>query len=190
MERPTHAAVQTHTLTVAPQKNLQQVEKTLKTEEKKEEKKVESKKQETKKIEKKPKKNSALVNGRNLSISTKEAVAVCDFVRNKDVDKALADLELVTLYKRAVPMRGEIPHRHGNIMAGRYPMNTVHAFIGLLKSLKTNALMHDMELEKFKIFCMAHQASRPYKRFGAGKIKRSNVELRLLPRMTMKGGKK
>jgi ribosomal protein L22 len=196
MERPTHAAVQAHAPHVAHEKT--QVEKSLKTEEKKveekkiDEKKLEKKTDEKKKVEavkvKKVKKTEALVNGRNLGISTKEAVAVCDFIRGKDVDHALRDLELVTQYKRAVPMRGEVPHRHGNMMAGRYPQNTVKEFIALVKSLKANALMHEMELEKCTITAMAHQASRPYKRFGQGKIKRSNVQLKLV--MKTNGGKK
>lgn len=191
MERPTNAAVATHAPTATADKNMK-VEKNVKAEDKKNEKqesKTSEAKKETKKIEKKPKRTEVSVNGRNLGVSTKEAVAVCNYIRNKDVDRAIRDLEQVLVYKRAVPMRGEIPHRHGNMMAGRYPMNTVKQFIMLVKSLKSNALAHDMELEKCKITCMAHQASRPYKRFGQGKIKRSNVQMKLIMRNT-NGGKK
>ncbi|MEN9626105.1 MAG: hypothetical protein RL557_433 [archaeon] len=192
MERPTHAATAAHAPGATADKTMH-VEKTTKAEDKKAVKsdvKTEVVKKETKKVDKKPKRHEVSVNGRNLGISTKESVAVCDYIRNKDVDRAIRDLEQVLLYKRAVPMRGEVPHRHGNMMAGRYPMNTVKQFIMLVKSLKSNALAHDMELEKYKITCMAHQAARPYKRFGQGKIKRSNVQMKLILRTMTEGGKK
>src|SRR3989338_6412033 len=132
------------------------------------------------------KKNEAVVNGRNLGISTKESVAVCNFIRNKDVDRAISKLEEVLKYKKAIPMKGEIPHRKGKIMSGRYPIKAVREFIKLLKSLKANSLVNELELEKFKIFCMANQASRPYRRFGQGRIKRSHVMIKLIPRGEIK----
>ena len=82
--------------------------------------------------------------------------------------------------KIAVPMRGEIPHRKGKIMSGRYPVKAAKEFIKLLKSLKTNALMNELELEKYKIFCKANIASRPYRRFGKGRFKRTHVEIKLI----------
>lgn len=200
MERPTHAATQVHvpasstkidTGTQALAKNNLEKNVEKKTNEKNTESKntVEKheKKETAKPVFKKIVRTETVVYGRNLGMSTKESVAVADYIRNKDVDRALADLEAVLKYKRAVPMQGEVPHRKGNMMAGRYPMKTVKNFIMLVKSLKSNAIMHEMPLEKYKIFAMAHQASRPYKRFGQGKIKRSNVELRLIAR---DGGKK
>ena len=83
--------------------------------------------------------------------------------------------------KRPIPMRGERPHRKG-IMSGRYPVNAIKEFIVLLKSLKANALVNELELEKFKIACKANVASRPYKRFGRGRMKRTHVELKLIKR--------
>ncbi|MEK6871737.1 MAG: hypothetical protein AABX16_02440 [Nanoarchaeota archaeon] len=194
MERPTPAMAQAHAPTIKADAPTQTIAKN-KTEKKINEKNTDDKnaveehekKETAKPAVKKHARTETVVYGRNLGMSTKESVAVADYVRNKNVDQALADLEAVLIYKRAVPMRGEVPHRKGNMMAGRYPMKTVKNFIMLVKSLKSNALMHEMPLEKYKIFAMAHQASRPYKRFGQGKIKRSNVELRLIAR---DGGKK
>ena len=128
-----------------------------------------------------PKKSEAVVNGRDLRISTKHSVAVCNFIKNKNIDDALAHLEEVSKMKRAIPMRGEIPHRKGKMMSGRYPLNAVKAFIRLLKSLKANAINHELELEKVKLACMANVASRPMKRFGQGKHKRSHVQIKLIP---------
>ncbi len=124
----------------------------------------------------------AIVNGKDLGISTKHSIAICNFIRGKDVDSAISMLEPVLQKKKAVPMKGEIPHRKGKIMSGRYPINATKIFIQLLKSLKTNAIAKEIEFEKYVIFCKANKASRPYRRytrFGSRQFKRTHVELRL-----------
>jgi len=130
-------------------------------------------------ISKVAKKTEAKVNGKSLPISTKHSIAVCNFIRGKDIDTAIKMLEDVRQYKRAVPMRGEIPHRKG-IMSGRYPQNAVMHFVKLLNSLKSNAIVNEMEYETYKLFCVSNVASRPYRRFGRGRFKRTHVELKLV----------
>jgi len=75
-------------------------------------------------------------------------------------------------------MRGEIPHRKG-IMSGRYPLSALGHIIKVLKSLKSNALVNELELEKYKLSCMANVASRQYKRSGRSRFKRSHVQFKL-----------
>jgi len=66
-------------------------------------------------------------------------------------------------------------------MSGRYPIKTVAEFLKLLKSVKANAINHELELEKVKIYCMANVASRP--QAGSGKRhKRSHVQIKLIAR--------
>jgi len=136
------------------------------------------KKTETKK-ESRPKKTEAVVNARNLPISTKHSIAICNMIRNKELDSAISLLEQAEQEKIPVPMRGEIPHRHG-IMSGRYPVTALGHFIRSLKSLKANAMANELELEEYVIFCKADVASRPYRRFGAGKFKRTHLTLKLI----------
>ena len=143
-----------------------------------------SKPTEVKKEEKKPEspkivKTEAVVNARSLPISTKYAIAICNMIRNKNLDYALERLELAEKMKIPVPMRGEIPHKKG-IMSGRYPVKALGHFIKVLKSLKSNALVNELELEKYKLFCKANVASRPYRRFGKGKFKRTHVTVKLI----------
>lgn len=146
----------------------------------------------TKKAEKKTeslKKTEASVNGKDLSIGKKHAAALCDFIRGRDIDVAIRELEEVAAMRKPIPMKGEIPHRHGMSQAsgsGRYPVKGAKIYIGLLKSLKSNALVNELELEKFKIFAMANKAARPYKRFGQGRMKRSHVVIKLIPRKKKK----
>jgi len=127
----------------------------------------------------KPKKTEAIVNAKNLPISTKQSIAICNMIRNKELDKTISLLEQAEQEKIAVPMRGEIPHRKG-IMSGRYPITALGYFIKSLKSLKSNALVNELELEKYKLFCKADVASRPYRRFGKGKFKRTHLTLKLI----------
>tara|TARA_Y100000310_G_scaffold198127_1_gene198161 strand:- start:374 stop:967 length:594 start_codon:yes stop_codon:yes gene_type:complete len=146
-----------------------------KTEEKKEVKKPEIK-------DTKPKKTEAVVNAKSLPISTKHSIAICNMIRGKDIDQAISLLEKAETKKIPVPMRGEIPHRKGKgMMSGRYPITALGHFIKTLKSLKSNALVNELELEKYEIFCKANLASRPYRRFGRGKFKRTNLTLKLIP---------
>lgn len=137
------------------------------------------------------KKTGAVVNARNLSISTKHAIAVCDYIWGKNIDEAISMLEEVSKFKKPIPMKGEIPHRKGRIMSGRYPIKASREFIKLLKSLKANALVNGLELEKYVVFCKADVAPRPYKRFGRARFKRSHVTLKLiLPRKKARRGVK
>ena len=140
-------------------------------------------KKEIKKSEtKKPKKTEAVINGKDLRISTKHAVAVCNFIRNKNIEKALKELEDVSKFKKPIPMKGEIPHKKGRgIMSARYPINAVKEFIKLLKGLRANAIYNETDIEKSKIFCVSNIASRPYKRFGQSRFKRSHVQIKLIP---------
>jgi len=93
---------------------------------------------EEKKVEKK-KKEIAKVNVKNLPISTKVAGSICRFIKNKKIDLAINDLKEVMMKKKAVPMKGEIPHRR-LIMSGRYPVSASKYFIKALESLKANSL--------------------------------------------------
>ena len=134
-----------------------------------EKKPVESSKKET------PKKTIAIVNGKNLPISTKYSVAICKFIKRKKIENAISDLEQVLAYKKAVPMKGEIPHRKG-MMSGRYPKKTAEYFIKLLKGLSANANVNGLENPVISE-AIANMASRPYSRFGRVRKKRTHVKI-------------
>ncbi len=89
-------------------------------------------------------------------------------------------LEDVLKMKKAVPMRGEIPHRKGKRMErGRYPIKAAKYFVKLLKQLTANASVNGIDIDKGRIECKADRASRPYKRFGSERFKRTHVTLKL-----------
>lgn len=156
------------------------IQKEDKKETKPEKEKIEEAK-EKKPIQKKEKvkKDEAVVNGIRLPISTKVSVEICRFINRKAIDKAIADLEDVLRFRKAVPMRGEIPHRKGKIMSGRYPVKATNHFIRMLKTLKANANVNGIE-EPIIVEAIANKASRPYGRFGAVKRKRTHVKIKAI----------
>lgn len=176
MEKQKNADVKTETAEVK------------KTEDKKTEQKNE-KKQPTRKKEF-VKKDEAAANGISLPISTKDSVAICRFIRHKPIEKAIADLELVEKFKKAIPMKGEIPHRKGKgMMAGRYMTKPVGYFIRLLKNLQANANVNGIE-EAIIVEAVPNRASRPYGRFGRVKRKRTHIYVKVAEKNKLKKKKK
>lgn len=157
-----------------------ELERTPKTQEKKvEDRKTETPKKEEKKQVPKAKKTEAIVNPLSLPISTKDAIAICRFIKNKKIEDAINDLEQVVLRRKAVPMKGEIPHRKGKrMMSGRFPKKTAEYFIILLKTLSANSNINELE-EPIIIEAVANLASRPYGRFGRTKKKRTHVKIKV-----------
>ncbi len=178
----------------------QEIEKEItKTEKIVETPKPEEEEEETKKEEKKPeekpepkekpkiqakkpvkpvvKKTEAVVNSRNLPISTKHSIAICKFIRNKKIVKAIDDLEQVLKHKKVIPMKGEIPHRKGKgIMSGRYLNKATGHFIRLLKSLLANSNNNELD-DPIIVEAIANIASRPFGRFGRMRRKRTHVRI-------------
>lgn len=147
-------------------------EDNLKTEDNsKSEQKAEKK--EDKKITKKEK---AVVDARDLPISKKHSMAICRYIRWKQIEPKITELQQVVKLKRAIPMKGEVPHRHGNIMSGRYPVNASKVFINLLKTLNANSQVNGIE-NPIISKAVANDASRPFKRGGSARFKRTNVYL-------------
>jgi len=141
-----------------------------------EEIKKEKSEEKKKPIVKKPikKKTEAVVNAKSLPISTKYSVAICKFIKGKKIEDCINYLEKVIVTKKAIPMKGEIPHRKGKMMSGRFPKKASEHFIKLLKSLEANANANNLEESRISE-AIANKAQRPYGRFGRTQKKRSHV---------------
>jgi ribosomal protein L22 len=168
----------------------------LKVEDKKTEEvvKVEDKKVETSKKKEAPKevskKEVAVVNGFSLRISPKHSKFICKMIMGKTIDKSIGLLEEVILKKRAVKMDGaEIPHRKGKgMMSGRYPLNASKEFIELLKQLKANSNVNQID-EPVIVLAMSNKATPPYKRDGK-RGKRTHVRIEVMDKTKLKMAKK
>jgi len=165
---------------VADNKSVVPEKKEAKAPEVKQETKVEEKKEvkEPKKVQApKVKKEEAIARGVSLPISKKHGMYICTFIKNKTIDGAIADLQDVIKFKRAVSFKGEIPHRKGAMMSGRYPIKASKYFINLLKALKGNVIANGMDLDKTRIvLCVSNWAPRPQMKGGA-RFKRAHINL-------------
>lgn len=167
---------------VQPKPEVKAPVKEDKIENNKEEKtEVKELKKEIKKIEvQKIHKDSAVVRGMSLPISTKTAADVCRFVKGKNIQKAIAELDLIARKKVALPMRGELAHQKGKgIMSGGYPKKASEIIANLLKNLQANANANGM-IEPVVSEAVANIASRPFGKFGRIRKKRTHVVIKAL----------
>ena len=136
------------------------------------------------------KKTEVFAKGINLPISTKDAKFICKFIMKKKVGDAIRDLQQVELGKKAVPMKGEIPHRKGKrISSGRFPKKAAKSIGIVLKSLAANANEGNLD-EPIIVEAMANQAARPYGRFGRTQKKRTHVKIIAKDKMSKEEKKK
>ena len=153
-----------------------------------EEKTIEIKKEQATKDPKKPelqkkevqkvKKEKAVVNSRNVSISTKYSRDICRFIKNKSIEEAIKDLEQVLSHKKAIPMRGGYGHKKSAkgfaSGSGKYPEKATESFIKLLKSLSANAAANGLE-KPIITEAFANMGSKPRARFGKWQRKRTHI---------------
>lgn len=90
--------------------------------------------------------------GKNYPISKKHSVAICRFIKGKKIGECISLLEKVRMKKIAVPIKGraEVPHRKG-MERGRFPVKASFYFIKLLKNLRGNALVKNLDPESVVI---------------------------------------
>lgn len=87
------------------------------------------------------KENSAKALGRNLQISTKQSIEICNFIRGKSVKKAKEMLQKVSEKKMAVPFKRfnmDMGHKTG-IGPGRYPHNASLEILYVIEQAEANA---------------------------------------------------
>jgi len=151
----------------------QKTEEKAQTSEKSGDKKQAS--EEQKKKQSRPKKSEAKVNVRDLPISTKVSAAICRFIKNKEIKKAMNELDSVIEKKIAVPMKGEYPHRKG-MMSGKYPVKAAQHFRSLLKGLSANAIENGLEKPMITT-AIANIGQRPMAKFGMWQKKRTHLTI-------------
>jgi len=136
------------------------------------------------------KREYAVINAKSVPISAKYSIAICRFIKGKTIGNAIRDLEPVLILKKAIPMKGEIPHRKGKgMMSGRFPKKAVEHFIRLLKSLEANASVNEID-EPVIVETIANLAQRPYGRFGRTKKKRTHIRIKCVEKKIIKKEKK
>ena len=121
-------------------------------------------------------KTFAITNARSVPVSTKYSMAICRFIKGKKIDDAINDLEKVIRKKIPVKMKGEIPHRKGKMMSGRFPIAASKHFIKILKGLKGNSAVNKIE-NAVVSEAVANKAQTPLGRFGSVQRKRTHIKI-------------
>ena len=125
----------------------------------------------------------AKASGTSLPVSTKQSIEICNFLRNKKLEKAKAILERVLEKKEAIPFKrfgSDTGHKKGTTGSGRYPQKTAKEILKLLNSVEANAQFKGLNTDDLKIIqLIANRASAPW-RFGRKrrrKAKRTHIEI-------------
>jgi len=101
----------------------------------------------------------ARASGRDLHISSKEAIEICSAIRHMELDDAIKYLERVAVkkegvpyrrFKRNVPHHPEISGRFG-IPSGRYPIKASTAILKVLNNARSNAENKGLDTEHLRI---------------------------------------
>ena len=113
---------------------------------------------------------TALASGRNLRISYKHAVEICDAIRGMRLDQAMEFLEDVIAKRRAVPFRrfhGKVAHRRGleGWPAGRYPVKAAKAILKVLENAQANAEYKGLDTSRLQIVHIAAQKGIKIRKF-------------------------
>ena len=115
-------------------------------------------------------------------VSRKQAIEVCNALRGKPLNDAMALLEDVIAMKRAIPFRRfnrDTAHRKGKA-AGKYPVKTSSHILDLLKSVSSNAQEKGLTTADLVVsHISAKGASRPWHagRHARRRTKRTHIEV-------------
>jgi large subunit ribosomal protein L22 len=126
--------------------------------------------------------NIARAYGRGLPISNKQSIEICDFIRNRKVERAKTILENVITKEQAVPMRKfnrDTAHKKG-IGPGKYPINAAKEILHILKSAESNAQSKGLATTDLTIIHIsANKASQPWHsgRQRRSRMKRTHVQI-------------
>jgi len=126
------------------------------------------------------KENIAKVVGRDLNLSTKQSIEICNYIRKKELVKAKNQLEKVLKKELAIPFKRftEGAGHKKRTGPGKYPLKASKQILMLLKSLEANAQNKGLSTNLKIIHVCAQQAAKPM-RSGRRRteMKRSHVEI-------------
>ncbi len=122
--------------------------------------------------------------GRNLQISTKQSVEICNFIRNKSLKVAKNMLNSVVNKKIAVPYkryRRDVGHKAG-MASGRYPITASKEILKLINSVEKNAENHGLNVNDLTISYLSVDKGASQWHFGRKrrrKMKNTNIEIKV-----------
>jgi len=138
-------------------------------------------------------KNTAKTIGKELPISTKQSVEICNFIRHKTTEQSKRVLEEVLQLKTAVPYKRyvkHIPHRKGKIATGRYPVKAVQYVLDLIKNVEANAKNQGLETPLVIDEVIANKGTRGWHHGRIRRIKNKRTHIKIVVRESKQAGEK
>lgn len=141
------------------------------------------------------KERMARVARRDIGVSTKHSIEICNWIRNKNLQKAKQMLEEVIAKKRPLPLKRfkkDRGHKAG-IMAGAYPVKASLEILSLLKSVEANAQFKGLNTSQLTITHInSNRGARPYRygRHFGRQTKNTHIEIVVEAEEKKKGGEK
>jgi large subunit ribosomal protein L22 len=126
---------------------------------------------------------SAKAMGKDLPISPKVSIEICNFIRHKELDKAISILHRVQNKVQAIPYKrfpNAAGHKPGKGMAaGRYPIKAATEFLKLLENAKANASNQGLSGTLKITHIAAQRANEPYRNRAKERVtfKRTHLEV-------------
>jgi len=131
--------------------------------------------------------NAGKAYGVSIPLSLKQSVEVCNFIRGRDVNKAIRLLDAVTNFNFAIPYkrfnRGGVGHK-AKIGPGRYPVTVCREITKLLNSARINARQKGLDGDSLVISSIIPKQGPNTPRYGRKRgrsAKRIHIEVVLTP---------
>lgn len=119
------------------------------------------------------KENMAKASGRNLDISPKQSIEICNYLRGRSLKQAKSLLQESMDQKKAIPFTrftNGLGHKPG-IAAGRFAIKSCTSILKVIKSAEANAKNKGLNVSDLKVIHIA--AQRGPKNWHYGRKKRS-----------------
>ncbi len=120
--------------------------------------------------------------GRDLPISTKQSLEICNMIRKKNLLRVKSMLSDVMKMRMPVPFKrfnDGVGHRRGKLASGRYPIKSSKSILEILESAETNAQQKGLNTSRLSVLHIsAQKASRPMRssRHRGRQAKRTHIE--------------
>ena len=141
------------------------------------------------------KERMARVLRKDIGVSSKQCIEICNWLRHRNLQKAKQLMEEVIAKKRPVPLKrftGDRGHKAG-MMAGAYPIKAAAEVLKILKSVEANAQFKGLNTSQLIISHMnSNRGSRPYRhgRHYGRQTKNTHIEIVVETEEKKKGGEK
>jgi len=127
--------------------------------------------------------HTARAMGKDLPISFKQSIEICNYIRNNPIAKAKLRLTNAIEKTKPIPFKrftNGLGHKKGPVLAGRYPLKACQQILKLISSAESNALfkgLNSKDLVVAHISVKQAPSSWRYGRNSRRQMKKCHIEV-------------